>query len=79
MGRQLGAVVLLHLLDKVCGSEEESFEAFFNVLIVECMELIEDEFLEVFLDMVCVVSQVSDEVVLCECDIEFFSEGPDLQ
>ena len=56
---------MVHLLDKVSGSEEEAFEAFFHVLIVEGLEFIEDEVLEVFLSVV-VVFQVLDEVIFGE-------------
>ena len=43
---------MVHLLDKVSGAEEEAFQAFFHVLIVEGLVLIEDEILEVFLGFV---------------------------
>ena len=68
----------MHLLDKVSGTEEESLQAFFHFLIVDRIIFIKDECLEVFLGFV-VFSQFQDQVVFRKEDIQFFSEGPDLE
>ena len=75
----LWAVDFLHLLYKVCGSEEHAFESFFDIIIFDVFIFIEGEGLEVFLDLVFVFSQFQGEVIVGEDQVHLFSEGPELE
>jgi hypothetical protein len=66
-------------LDEVSGPEEHFFQAFFHHFFTEVLVFFQDEGLEVFFDFEFVFTQSEDEVIFDRCDIEFFSEGPELE